>query len=100
MSEFCVPTPEDLKGPFIVNSGDERRTHQKNTVASGEIVIQAVVTVEAVNPDEKRVKLKGPGGQYITLPVEDDSFLEDLKIREMGVVTYIEALTLSKEYAE
>jgi len=45
----------------------------------------------------KLVTIKGPRGNYVTLPVEDESLLEDLKIGEVGVITYIEAFALAIE---
>ena len=57
-------------------------------------------TIEIINREDKLVTIKGPRGNYVTLPVEDESLLEDLKVGEVGVITYIEAFVLAIEKTE
>ena len=100
LTEFRDPTPEEEKLPYLELSST--KTAPKNIAPgrSGDIVIRAVVTVEVINLRDKLVTVKGPRGNYVTLPVEDESLLEDLKVGETGVVTYAEAFALAIEKTE
>lgn len=100
LTEFRDPTPEEEKLPYLELSGT--KTAPKNIAPgrSGDMVIRAVVTVEIINRKDKLVTIKGPRGNYVTLPVEDESLLENLKVGEVGVITYIEAFALAIEKTE
>ena len=54
-------------------------------------------TIEIINREDKLVTIKGPRGKYVTLPAKDPALLEELKIGEVLVMTYAEALALSLE---
>ena len=41
------------------------------------------------------VNMEGPKGKYTTLPVEDLSLSEGLKVGEIGVITYAAAVAVS-----
>ena len=97
LTEFRDPTPEEEKVPYLEMSGTKFAPKGKAPGKSEEILIRSVVTVEVINRLDKLVTIKGPKGNYVTLPVEDESILEDLKIGEVGVITYIEAFALAIE---
>jgi len=94
-SEFRSPTPEEEKNPIVVFVDADLASAEKPPGASAGIVVRAVVTVEIINRADKQVTIKGPKGKYLTLPVEDESLLEDLKVGEIVVITYAEAVALS-----
>ena len=100
LTEFRDPTPEEEKLPYLELSGTKKTPKDIAPGRSGDIVIRAVVTVEIINLKDKLVTIKGPRGNYVTLPVEDESLLEDLKVGEVGVITYIEAFVLAIEKIE
>ena len=58
-------------------------------------IVQAVVTIEAINREERKVTIKGSRGKHVTLPVKDQALLEDMK--EIGIMTYAEAVAISLE---
>ncbi len=100
LTEFRDPTPEEEQVPYLEMSGTKKTPKDIAPGRSGDIVIRAVVTVEVINRKDKLVTIKGPRGNYVTLPVEDESLLEDLKVGEVGVITYIEAFVLAIEKTE
>jgi Cu/Ag efflux protein CusF len=97
LSEFRDPTPEEYQEPLVVIEGAEVSTDNLPPGAAVGAVVKAVVEVAAKDLDSKLVTLKGPRGNYVILPVEDESLLEDLKIGERGVITYAEAVALTLE---
>jgi hypothetical protein len=97
LSEFREPTPEEKKDPLVVYEVSDIAPDDKPPGAIEATIVRAVVTVEFINRADKLVTIKGPRGRYVTLPVKDESLLEDLKVGEIGVVTYAEALALSIE---
>jgi len=97
LAEFRDPTPEEEKVPYLEMSGTKKASKSAAPGGSEEVLIRAVVTVEVIDRIGKLVTVKGPRGNYATLPVEDESLLEDLKVGEVGVITYIEAFALAIE---
>ena len=100
LAEYRNPTPEEEKDPLVVLADADIASAERPPGAKAGIVVRAVVTVEVIDRDRKLVTIKGPRGKYVTLPVEDESLLKDLKVGETGVVTYVEALALSVEKTE
>ena len=98
--EFRDPTPEEEKVPYLEMSGTKKASKNEPPGRSEEVLIRAVVTIEAINRIDKLVTIKGPRGNYVTLPVEDESLFEDLKIGEVGVMTYMEAFAVAIEKTE
>jgi len=100
LAEFRDPTPEEAKVPYLEMSGTKKASKHAAPGASEEVLIRAVVSIEVIDRIGKLVTIKGPRGNYVTLPVEDESLLEDLKIGEVGVITYMEAFALAIEKTE
>jgi len=97
LTEFRDPTPEEEKVPYLEMSSTKKASKNVAPGRSEEVLIRAVVTVEVIDRIDKLVTIKGPRGNYVTLPVEDESVLKDLKIGEIGVITYIEAFAVAIE---
>ena len=53
-------------------------------------MVKGVVTIEALNRPFMLATVKGPKGNYLTLPVEDATLLEKLHIGQVLVLTYAE----------
>ncbi len=53
-------------------------------------MVKGVVTIEALNRPFMLATVKGPNGNYLTLPVEDAALLEKLHIGQVLVLTYAE----------
>ncbi len=97
LTEFRDPTPEEKQVPYLEMSGTKKASKNAAPGRSEEVLIRAVVTVEVIDRIDKLVTIKGPRGNYVTLPVEDESVLKDLKIGEIGVITYMEAFAVAIE---
>ncbi len=96
-AEFRNPTPAEKDEPFaILVEGGKAPEGWDPSVEIG-AVVQAVVTVEIIDRPDMLVTVKGPGGNYVSIPVEDKALLEKLKIGEVVILTYAEALALSLE---
>ena len=100
LTEFRDPTPEEKQVPYLEMSSTKKASKNAAPGRSEEVLIRAVVTVEVIDRIDKLVTIKGPRGNYVTLPVESESVLEDLKIGEIGVITYIEAFAVAIEKTE
>jgi Cu/Ag efflux protein CusF len=96
-AEFRDPTPEEMKTPLVVLEEGGKAPEGMPPAALVGTLVQAVVTIESINREEGKVTIKGPRGKYLTLPVEDNALLEDLKTGEVVVMTYAEAVALSLE---
>ena len=57
--------------------------------------MKAVVKVVSINKEGRKVAIQGPRGNSMILPVEDDAVLNNLKIGELVIMTYAEAVALS-----
>jgi hypothetical protein len=95
LSEFRQPTPEEEKDPLVVHTIAEIAPPEMPPGAGAGVAVRAVVTVTRINLDNMRVTIKGPRGNYATLLAEDESLLKDLKVGEIVVLTYVEAVALS-----
>lgn len=97
LAEFRDPTPKEKKEPIIVLAKSGKAPKGFPPGAAVGAIVRAVVTVEMINESTSEVTIKGPRGKYLTVPIEDRSFLKELKVGEVGVLTYAEALALSLE---
>jgi hypothetical protein len=96
-AEFRDPTPAEKDEPLaILVEGAKAPEGWDPSVEIG-AVVQAVVTIEIINRPDMIVTVKGPGGNYVSIPVEDPILLEKMRIGEVVVLTYAEALALALE---
>ena len=96
-AEFRNPTPAEKDEPLaILVEGAKAPEGWDPSVEIG-AVVQAVVTIEIIDRPDMLVTVKGPGGNYVSIPVEDPALLEKLRIGEVVVLTYAEALALALE---
>lgn len=96
-AEFRDPTPEEKEFPFVILVEAGKSPEGMPPSAQVGAVIQAVVTVEIINRPDMIVTVKGPRNGYVSIPAEDPTLLEDLRIGEVVVLTYGESLALSLE---
>jgi hypothetical protein len=94
-AEFREPTAEEIATPLVVLAEAGRAPKEVDPAGVVGAVVKAVVTVVAINTEEKKVAIQGPMGNYMILPVEDDAVLNNLKTGEIVIMTYAEALALS-----
>ena len=94
-AEFREPTAEEKAGPLQIIA--EAGIAPKEMTPAGAVgaVVKAVVTVVSINKAERIVAIQGPMGDFLILPVEDDAVLNNLKVGEVVIMTYAEAVALS-----
>ena len=96
-AEFRDPTPAEKKEPLVVLAEAGKAPEGMDPAAVVGAVVRGVVTVEMINRPDMQVTIKGPRGKYLTFPVADQTLIEQLKVGEVVVLTYAEALALSLE---
>jgi len=95
MAEFRDPTPEELAEPLVIVA--ESAKAPENIAPAGAVgaMVKAVVTIEALNRPFMLGTVKGPRGNYLTLPLKDPVFMEKLHIGQVLILTYAEATAVS-----
>lgn len=95
--EFREPTAEEKENPLEVIVEASKAPAEVDPAGKVGAVIKAVVKITAINFKTKMVTIKGPRGNSMTLPVEDDAVLEKLQAGQVVIMTYAEAVALSLE---
>ena len=95
MAEFREPTKEELAEPFVVLTEAERAPQSKDPAAMVGAVVKAVVTIEVLNRPLMMATVKGPQGNYLSIEMEDKTLIERLKVGQVVILTYGEAVALS-----
>jgi hypothetical protein len=96
-AEFREPTPEETKEPLVVIAEAGKAPKDMDPSAAVGAVVKAVVSIEVINRPKMTVAVKGPRGKFVTIPVKDQTLIEQLNVGEVAIVTYAEALALSVE---
>jgi hypothetical protein len=94
-AEFRDPTSAEQAEPLTVLVAGGKAPEGWDPAAEVGAVVKAVVTVEIIDRPDMIVTVRGPRGNYVSIPVEDPAILEKLHIGEVVVLTYAEALALS-----
>ena len=95
MAEFRSPTAEELAEPLVIVA--EVAKAPENLAPAGSIgaMVKGIVTIEALNRPFMLATVKGPRGNYLTLPMKDAAFMETLHIGQVLILTYAEATAIS-----
>jgi hypothetical protein len=94
-AEFREPTPEEAANPLTVVAEAAMATDNLAPAGSVGAMIKGIVTIEALNRPFMLATVKGPGGNYLTLPVEDATLLEKLHIGQKFILTHAEVKVAS-----
>ena len=94
-AEFREPTAEEKATPLVVLAEAGRAPKEVDPAGVVGAVVKAVVKVVAINTEEKKVAIQGPRGNFLILPVRDEAVLKNLKVGEIVIMTYAEAVALS-----
>jgi hypothetical protein len=94
-AEFREPTAEEKATPLVVLAEAGRAPKEVDPAGVVGAVVKAVVKVVAINTEEKKVTIQGPRGNFLILPVRDEAVLNNLKVGEVVIMTYAEAVALS-----
>ena len=94
MAEFRNPTPEELAEPLVILAEAGKLDLDTPPGAAVGAIVKAVVTVEVINRPFMDVVVKGPQGNFMTIPVEDPELIEMLNVGKVVILTYGEAMAL------
>lgn len=95
LAEFRAPTEEELAEPILIIAEAGKAPEGVDPAAAVGAIVRAVVTIEALNRPYMMAVLKGPGGNYITIDVEDVTIFPKLHIGQVFILTYAEAMVVS-----
>lgn len=99
-AEFREPTAEEKANPLEILVGAGRAP--EDVAPAGEIgaVVKALVEVVAIDRETARVTIQTPRDRFLVLPVKDKAVLEHLKVGEIVVMHYAEAVAASLRKVE
>lgn len=89
-AEFRQPTAEEVANPLTVVTDAAKAPAGIDPAGAVGAMVKGVVTIEALNRPFMLATVKGPQGNYLTLPVEDAALLEKLHIGQVLILTYAE----------
>jgi hypothetical protein len=89
-AEFRQPTPEEVANPLTVVTDAAKAPAGMDPAGAVGAMVKGVVTIEALNRPFMLATVKGPKGNYLTLPVQDAALLGKLHIGQVLVLTYAE----------
>jgi len=94
-AEFREPTAEEVAEPLVILA--EVAKAPEGIAPAGAIgaMAKGIVTIEMLNRPYMLATVKGPRGNYLTLPMEDVALMEKLHIGQTLVLTYAEAAVVS-----
>ncbi len=94
-AEFRDPTPEEIAEPVqtLVESGVAPEGMDPGAAVGA--IVKAIVTIEVLNRPYMQVTVKGPRGNFMTLPMEDTELIKELHIGQVVIFTYAEAIVVS-----
>lgn len=96
-AELRAPTAEEKANPMVTELGTAKAPAGTEPAAGALRVTRAVVTVEGLDRPTKSLTVKGPKGNFVTVPVNDVAKLSQLRLGDTIVVTYTEALAVALE---
>jgi hypothetical protein len=99
-AEFREPTEAEKAEPLVVLAGWGKAPKGKPPGAVVGETIKAVVSIEIINRPDMFVTVRGPRGNYVSIPVEDNNLITQLNVGEVGILTYTEAVVLTLEKIE
>ena len=94
-AEFRKPTPEELAEPIVVIVEGGKAPEGMDPAAVVGAIVKAVVTIEVLNRPFMLATIKGPGGNYMTIQMEDEELITQLHIGQVLIFTYAEAVAVS-----
>lgn len=99
VAEFREPTAEEKAAPLTILAESGKAIKELPPGAVVGALIKAVVSIEMIDRPDMMVTVKGPRGNYVSIPVADAKLMDELNIGEVVILTYAEsvALTLGKK---
>jgi len=99
-AEFRNPTAEEIAEPLVVLAEAGKSTMEDAPAGAVGAMIKAVVTIEALDRVHMLATVMGPGGNFLTIQMEDKDLITKLNIGQVLILTYAEAIAVSLEKVE
>ncbi len=96
-AEFREPTAEETAEPLVVMAEGGKAPEGMDPAAVVGAIVKAVVSIEVLNRPNMTATVRGPKGNYVTIQMEDEALITELKIGEVFILTYAEAVAVSLE---
>lgn len=96
-AEFRQPTAEEIEEPIIMVAEGGKAPEGMDPGAAIGAIVKAVVTIEVLNRPSMLATVKGPLGNYLTIQMEDEELIQKLRIGQVLILTYAEAIAVSLE---
>lgn len=94
-AEFREPTLTERATPLQIISEAGKAPEGVAPGALVGAVAKAIVTIEVLNRPYMLATVRGPGGNFMTIPVQDPKILEKVRIGQEFILTYAEAIAVS-----
>ena len=95
MVEFREPTAEELAEPVVVVAEAGKAPEDMAPAGAVGAIVRAIVTIEVLNRPFMQATVRGPGGNYVTIDMEDAELIKELNIGQVVILTYAEAIVMS-----
>lgn len=99
-AEFRAPTEEEIAEPLQIMAEAGKAPEGMDPGAVVGAVVKAVVTIEALNRPSMMATVQGPGGNYVSIPMQDEQLITELRIGQVLILTYAEAMAIALEKVE
>lgn len=99
-AEFREPTAEEIAEPVVVIAEAAKTTMEDAPAGAVGAMMKAVVTIEVLNRVNMLATVMGPGGNFLTIPMEDKELITKLHVGQVVILTYAEAIAVSLEKLE
>jgi len=94
-AEFREPTLTERTAPLQIISEAGKAPEGVDPGALVGAVAKAIVTIEVLNRPYMLATVRGPGGNFMTIPVQDPKILEKVRIGQEFILTHAEAIAIS-----
>jgi hypothetical protein len=95
VAELREPTAEEKSAPLVDVTALERGTVEAPPAGGLVRAVRVVTTIDAVDPANQSISVKGPEGNIVTARVEDSAVFQRLTVGQTIVVNFAETLVLS-----
>ena len=96
-AEFRQPTAEELAEPITLIAEGGKAPEGMDPGAAVGALVKAIVTIEILNRPNMLATVRGPGGNYLSIQMEDEALIQRLNIGQKVILTYAEAIAVSLE---
>jgi hypothetical protein len=94
-ADVRLPTAAEKANPIQVLEETAKAPDGTSPAAGALRIMRVLVTIEGLDRPTKSITVSGPGGNLVTVQVEDVSALSKVRLGDQMVVTYTEALAVS-----